>query len=176
MTGLPGIAIPPNSRYCVGSTRCSPRLKTKAKAGFPRFRAKSWFDSAAFRVGDGLRVRQSKRIAIVGIPAAIKVKWHRPLPADAKRGAAVISRSGAKWFVCFQIERPETEPVDRTLAPVGIDIGLTRIVALSTGEMVATPQYVAKAAKRVRRLQRAVARRRRQDRKSTRLNSSHVEI
>ena len=80
------------------------RLKTKAKAGFPRFRAKSWFDSAEFRVGDGLRVRNSKRIALVGIPAEIKVKWHRPLPADAKLGAAVISRSGARWFVCFQIE------------------------------------------------------------------------
>ena len=49
------------------------RLKTKAKAGFPRFRGKSWFDSAEFRVGDGLRVRQSKRLAIVGIPADIKV-------------------------------------------------------------------------------------------------------
>jgi putative transposase len=137
------------------------RLKTKAKAGFPRFRAKSWFDSAEFRVADGLRVRKSKRIGIVGIPAEIKVKWHRPLPADAKLGAAVISRSCAKWFVCFQIELPDAEPVDRTFAPVGIDMGLTSIVALSTGEMVATPQYVSKGAKRLRRLQRAVARRRR---------------
>src|SRR5215475_6565399 len=137
------------------------RLKTKAKAGFPRFRAKSWFDSAEFRVADGLTVRNSKRIGIVGIPAEIKVKWHRPLPADAKLGAAVISRSCAKWFVCFQIELPDAEPVDRTSAPVGIDMGLTSIVALSTGEMVATPQYVSKGAKRLRRLQRAVARRRR---------------
>src|SRR5215469_16474962 len=51
------------------------------------------------------------------------------------------------------------EQSDRCQA--GIDMGLTRIVALSGGEMVATPHYVAKAAKRVRRLQRAVARRRR---------------
>jgi putative transposase len=129
--------------------------------GVSSSRAKSWFDSAEFRVGDGLRVRKSKRIGIVGIPAEIKVKWHRPLPADAKLGAAVISRSCAKWFVCFQIELPEAEPVDRTFAPVGIDMGLTSIMALSTGEMVATPQYVSKGAKRLRRLQRAVARRRR---------------
>src|SRR5215469_13367097 len=120
------------------------RLKSKAKAGFPRFRAKSWFDSAEFRVADGLRVRQSKRIRIVGIPGEIKVKWHRPLPADARPGAAVISRSGTKWFVCFQIERPDAEPVDRSFAPVGIDMGLTRIVALSTGEMAATPHYARK--------------------------------
>src|SRR5215469_10478402 len=33
------------------------RLKTKGKAGFPR-RAKSRFDSAEFRVGDGLTIRK----------------------------------------------------------------------------------------------------------------------
>src|SRR5215472_2074818 len=137
------------------------RLKTKGKAGFPRFRAKSRFDSAEFRVGDGLTIRNNGRLGIVGVPAEIKVKWHRPLPTDAKLGAAVISRSCGKWFVCFQIELPDADAVVQAFAPVGIDMGLTSLVALSTGEMVATPQYVSKAAKRLRRLQPAVARRRR---------------
>ena len=53
------------------------RIKTRdGKAGFPRFRAKSRFDSADFRVGDGLTIRKSKRLGIVGIPGEIKVKWH----------------------------------------------------------------------------------------------------
>ena len=43
------------------------RVKRGGKAGFPRFRAKSMFDSADFRVGDGLTIRSSKRIGIVGI-------------------------------------------------------------------------------------------------------------
>lgn len=41
-------------------------LKRGGKAGFPRFRAKSMFDSADFRVGDGLTIRNSKRLGIVG--------------------------------------------------------------------------------------------------------------
>jgi putative transposase len=134
------------------------RMKCGAKAGFPRFRAKSRYDSADFRVGDGLTIRKNKRLGIVGIPGEIKVRWHRELPIGAKVGAAVISRSCGKWYVCFQLELPAAEPVERDFAPIGIDLGLTSLVALSNGETVATPQHTRVASKRQRRLQRALSR------------------
>ena len=137
------------------------RVKRGAKPGFPRFRAKARFDSAEMRVGDGLTIRKSKRLGIVGIPGEIKVKWHRDIPAGAKLGAAVVSRKAGKWFVCFQIELPDAAPIERPFAPVGIDMGLTSLVALSTGETVPTPQCTKNAAKALRRAQRAVARKRR---------------
>lgn len=137
------------------------RLKRGGKAGFPRFRAKARYDSADFRVGDGLTLRKGRKIGIVGIPGQIKVRWHRDLPIDAKVNAAVVSRSCGKWYVCFHLELPEAEPVVRDFAPIGIDLGLTYLVALSNGETVATPQHTRLAAKGLRRAQRAVARKRR---------------
>lgn len=134
------------------------RVKKGGKAGFPRFRAKARYDSADFRVGDGLTIRKGKRLGVVGIPGEIKVRWHRNLPSDAKVSAAVVSRSCGKWYVCFQIDLPEVTSVERPFAPVGIDLGLTSLVALSNGETVATPQHTRLAAKRLRRLQRAVSR------------------
>jgi putative transposase len=134
------------------------RVKRGGKAGFPRFRAKSMFDSADFRVGDGLTIRKTKRIGIIGIPGEIKVRWHRDLPKDANVGAAVISRSCGKWYVCFQIGMPDTEAVEREFAPIGIDLGLTSLVALSNGETIAAPQHTKLSAKRQRRLQRALSR------------------
>lgn len=134
------------------------RVKRGGKAGFPRFRAKSMFDSADFRVGDGLTIRKSKRLGIVGIPGEIKVRWHRELPLNAKVGAAVISRSCGKWYACFQIELPNAEPTEREFTPIGVDLGLTSLVALSNGETVATPQYTRLASKRQRRLQRSLSR------------------
>lgn len=141
------------------------RLKGKAKAGFPRFRAKSRFDSAEFRVGDGLTLRKTGRIGVVGIPGEVKVKWHRALPESAKVGAAVVSRSCGKWFVCFQIEVPDAEAPERPFAPVGVDVGLSSLVALSTGETVPAPKWTGRAAKALRRAQRAVARKRRNSRR-----------
>jgi putative transposase len=136
------------------------RLKTKAKAGFPRFQAKRRFDSAEFRVGDGLTLRKSKRIGVVGIPGELKVKWHRPLPEGAKAKSAVVSRSNGKWFVCIQIEA-ETPTVTRPVSTVGLDMGLASLVALSTGETVPAPQWTKAAAKGLRRRQRALSRKRR---------------
>lgn len=142
------------------------RLKAKGgKAGFPRFRAKSRYDSAEFRVGDGLTLRKTGRLGILGIPGEVKVKWHRALPEGAKVGAAVVSRSCGKWFACFQIEVPDAEAPERPFAPVGVDLGLASLVALSTGERVPAPRHAAKAAKALRRAQRSAARKERHSRR-----------
>ncbi|MCW2240801.1 putative transposase [Azospirillum canadense] len=134
------------------------RRKTNAKAGFPRFRAKSMFDSAEFRVGDGLTLRKSKRLGIVGIPGDIKVTWHRDLPAGATVGAAVLSRSAGKWFACFQVTLPDAAIPHKDGASVGIDVGLSSLIATLDGEAVETPQWTKRAARKQRRLQRALAR------------------
>ena len=126
------------------------RVRT-GKAGFPRFRAKSMFDSAEFRVGDGLTIRKSKRLSVVGIPGEVKVKWHRDLPAAAKVAAAVLSRAAGTWFVCFQITMPDEEAQPRDGASVGLDLGLSSLIATSDGETVAAPQWTKGAAKRQRR-------------------------
>jgi putative transposase len=137
------------------------RLKERGgKAGFPRFQAKSRFDSAEFRVGDGLTIRKSRRLAVTGIPGEVKIKWHRLLPEGAKVGAAVLSRSGGKWFACFQIE-VSGDPADRPVSTVGIDVGLSSLVALSTGETIPAPQWTKQAAKGLRRRQRVLSRRKR---------------
>ena len=144
------------------------RVKRGGKAGFPRFRAKARFDSADFRVGDGLTIRKNKRLGIVGIPGEIKVRWHRDLPPGAKAGAAVISRSCGKWHVCFQIELPAAGAIERPFAPIGIDLGLTSLVALSNGETVPTPRHTRDGAKGLRRAQRAVARKHRNSKRQRR--------
>jgi putative transposase len=121
------------------------RLKVGEKPGFPRFRAKARFDSAEFRVGDGLTIRQTKRLGPVGIPGEVTVEWHRDLPPDATAAAAVVSRSCGKWFVCFQIEVPDAAPAERPFAPVGVDMGLSSLVALSTGETGPAPRWTGQA-------------------------------
>jgi putative transposase len=137
------------------------RIKRGRKPGFPRFRSKARFDSADFRVGDGLTIRKTKRLGVVGIPGEIKVRWHRALPQNGKVGAAVISRLCGKWYVCFQLELPEVDPALRDFEPIGVDLGLTSLVAMSNGETIPTPQHTRLAAKALRRAQRAVARKRR---------------
>jgi putative transposase len=141
----------------------------RGKGGFPRFRAKSMFDSADFRVGDGLTIRKSRKITVVGIPGEIKVRWHRELLIGAKVSTAVVLRSCGKWYIRFSVETPDAHGSHPFRAAVGIDVGLTSLIATSDGDAVPTPQWVTKASRKQRRLQRALARCRRESRRRLKL-------
>ena len=122
--------------------------------GFPRFRATARYHAADFRVGDGLTIRKGGRIGIVGVPGEIKIRWHRELPG--KPASAILTRQAGKWYIVFHVE---VEAVDRAGPDsVGIDLGLNSLVALSNGETVPRPNWTKRAARALRRRQRAIAR------------------
>jgi putative transposase len=128
----------------------------KRGRGFPRFRAAARYHAATFRVGDGLTIRKTGRLGIVGIPDPIKVVWHRALPEGANLGTGIITRQNGKWFVVFSVETEFAEACG--YGTVGIDLGLTCLIATSEGEKVAAPRFFRKAQSAQRRRQRALAR------------------
>ncbi len=140
------------------------RLGRGGRPGFPRFRAVSRFNSAGFRVGDGL-VCRAGRLRLVGIPGTVRVRWHRELPA--KPVHAIIGRSDGKWHVTLQFRvRDLVIPGQGCQRPdVGIDVGLYSIVATSDGRTVGAPKHARRAQARTCRLQRALSRKRRNSRR-----------
>lgn len=143
------------------------RCKAGEKPGFPRFRAKARYHSTEFRVGDGLTLRKSKHLGVVGIPGEIKCKWHRALPSDP--ASAILTRQSGKWFVVFHVEVSEAER--REGATVGIDLGLSALVALSNGETIERPRWTKRAAKGLRRRQRSLARCKRGSKRRTKVRA-----
>ena len=151
-----------------GLRRLLPPREGGQDAGLvPRFRAKSRFTGADFRVGDGLVCRDG-RLRLVGIPGFVKVRWHRELPARPVH--AIVSRSNGKWFVTLQFKvRDLRLPGEEDTRPdVGIDVGTDSIVATSDGETVPAPKHLRKAQARTRRLQRALARKERNSKRRAR--------
>ena len=130
------------------------RIKRGAKAGFPRIRAAARYHAADFRVGDGMTIRKSGKIGVVGVPGEIKARWHREMPSKPK--SAILTRQAGKWYVVFHVEVAAVERAGPD--SVGIDLGLTSLVALSNGETIPRPGWTKRAAKGLRRRQRAVAR------------------
>jgi putative transposase len=130
------------------------RVKRGGAAGFPRFRARARYHAAEFRVGDGLTLRKSGKLGFVGVPGEVKVKWHRALPSVPK--SAILSRNAGKWFVILHVD---VQPIERAGPDsVGIDMGLTSLVAFSNGETVARQNITKRTAAQLRRAQRALAR------------------
>lgn len=131
------------------------RCKRGEAPGFPRFKAKSAYHAADFRVGNGLVViKKTQRLRFIGVPGEIKVRWHRSLPS--KPSSAVLSRNGGKWYIVFYVDVCATNRA--SASSVGIDVGLDSLVAMSNGKTIARHNFTKNNAKKMRRLQRAVSR------------------
>lgn len=129
------------------------RLKAKdGKAGFPRFRGREWFKTFGFGDHDGWRVIGA-RLRMKGI-GSVRVHLHRPLPSAPV--ACKVKREGRNWYALLTVETPcaATHPGPA----VGIDMGITTLAALSTGELIANARPARKAEREMRRRQRQLSR------------------
>lgn len=128
----------------------------KGKRGRPRFKGKRFFNSLNYKPGDGAAIRKGKLyVQNVGL---ITVKWHRALPEGTLKNIVVLGKASG-WYVCFQVEIPDVEPIASENPAVGVDVGIHHALALSDGTTIDSPQYLKQSLKRLRWLQRKVARR-----------------
>jgi putative transposase len=74
---------------------------------------------------------------------------------------ATVSFDGGRWFVSVIIETDDVQPVTQPCEAVGVDLGVSVLATLSTGEAVAGPKSHTMALKRLRRTNKALARKRR---------------
>lgn len=129
------------------------RLKEKnGKAGFPRFKGQERYDSFTYR-GDAFALnKQSLRLSKIG---NIKTEFHRPLEGNPK--TCIVKREIDQWFAILTCEMPDAE----SLTPqtfIGVDVGLESFLTTSDGKRVENPQHFRQSEKKLRRLNRAIMR------------------
>ncbi len=156
------------------------RLKQGEKPGFPRFKGRHRFNSLEYRYGDGCKLRfdetglsakAGRALFYVQNVGEIKVKYHRPLPPNAAVKHVILKRSGRKWYVCLQVEceappphrglwpEPHTGAPHRGPRPVGVDVGLLRLLTLSDGTLIDNPRWLRGSLAALRVAQRRLSRR-----------------
>src|SRR6266849_6282642 len=142
------------------------RVKAGAKQpGYPRFRSRFRYDSLTWPSwGDGCALRPTGRLYLQGV-GDLKLKWHRPLPAEATIKTVTAKREAGRWSVCFSVETAEPEPLPVSDVAVGIDVGLTTFAVLSDGTEIANLRHFRAAERRLRIAQRKLARRKKRSRR-----------
>ena len=105
--------------------------------------------------------RVSGKAGQVWVPKAgwVRFRWSRPVPPVAKSYRVTMDRAG-RWHIAFAVI-PEPIPAPGNGQAVGIDRGVTVSAALSTGELLHAPGLTGPERRRVRRLERKLARARR---------------
>jgi putative transposase len=112
------------------------RVKTKQKAGFPRFRSHKRYDSFTYAQSGFSIVNGKLRLSKIG---DVRIKLHRPIEGKIKTLTVTRSATG-KWYACFSVET-EAQPLPANDRAIGIDVGLSHFATLSNGEQIANPRF-----------------------------------
>src|SRR6266704_1134766 len=105
--------------------------------------------------------RLSRHVGEVRVPKAgrVRFRWSRAMPPGVKSYRVTMDRAG-RWHVAFAVI-PGPVPAPGNGEAVGIDRGVAVSAALSTGELLCVPGLTARERRRMRRLERKLARARR---------------
>lgn len=125
------------------------------RAAYPSFKRKSAggsaeFTKSAFRFVDGA-------LTLAKMTVPLNIRWSRPLPGDPSTVTVSLDAAG-RWHVSLLVDDPTVAPLPPTDTAVGLDVGITSLVTLSTGEKIANPRFSKTELTRQRRLARSLSR------------------
>ncbi|MDV3277132.1 MAG: transposase [Nitrososphaerales archaeon] len=135
------------------------------RARYPRF--KRFSESGSFTYPQAYKgsvkpdaVRKRLFLSKVG---NVKAVFHRELPSTRKKlkTCTVVREPNGEWYASLVYEDDEEAPqlLTKIASPVGVDLGLKSLIATTDGVKISHPQFLRKAEKRLKRLQRELSRR-----------------
>ncbi len=131
-------------------------------ARHPRFKRKGRYNSFTYPQRGGFRINGDRlRLSKIG---SMKVRLHREIIGTPKR--CTVTKDLDQWYACLMVEQPELQrprqPADDPRAPVGVDLGVLRVVTLSNDTRFENPHYLKIAEGKVTDLQRNLSRKRKE--------------
>ena len=125
------------------------------RAGYPNFRKKGVSDRFSMS-NDQFSLNGSR----IRIPNLGWVRMRESLRFSGKILSATVSREADRWFVSITVETQDIShlPKAKNQGAVGVDLGVSTLATLSTGETVSGPKPHTALLKRLRRLSRSLTR------------------
>uniref|UniRef100_A0A6M3MBM7 Putative transposase n=1 Tax=viral metagenome TaxID=1070528 RepID=A0A6M3MBM7_9ZZZZ len=120
-------------------------------SGYPRFKGRNRYDSFTYPQS-GFELKDGK--LILSKIGNIKIILHRDIAGKIK--TCTIKRDVDQWYAILtvEIERPIEKPIETM---IGIDVGLTDLLALSNGEMIKPPKFLRESELKLGKEQRRLA-------------------
>jgi putative transposase len=126
----------------------------EGRASHPRFKSKKRSKPSFYLANDQFELGDHR----LWVPKLGWVNMAENLRFTGKVTGARITKTADWWFVSIQVEVPDAVPMKKPAA-VGIDVGLDRLVTLSTGEGVENQAFLKTALKKLRQANKRLHRR-----------------
>lgn len=129
------------------------RVRLGEKPGYPQFKKKGR-NKDSFSIANDKFCIDGKKIRI---PKLGWVKVSEVLRFKGRIMSAVVSRSADKWFVAIAVDTEIIPQPPKTKGVVGIDLGISTLATLSTGQKVCHSSKLQKLGEQIRHLQKRVS-------------------
>jgi putative transposase len=127
------------------------------QAKYPKFKKKrsggsAEFTRSAFKWKDG-------QVYLAKSDQPLPIRWSRPLPEAASPSTITVKLDASgRWFVSLLIY-DSVEPLPQCSKAIGIDAGITSLIATSDGDHIANPKHFKRLRQRLRQAQKTLSRR-----------------
>ena len=125
----------------------------RGNAKFPRFKAKK--NGGSFHIPQYCSVKNG-RSYIPKFKGGIKIVEHRPFKGDVRNMTISVTPSG-KYYVSI-LTQVSYEPLQKTNAKVGIDLGLKDLVITSDGKKYSSNKFIKHYSKKLAKAQKHLSR------------------
>ncbi|APU40983.1 RNA-guided endonuclease InsQ/TnpB family protein [Streptomyces sp. TN58] len=125
------------------------------KAAPPRFKSKRDNRQSIRLTANGFSLRENGRLYVAKV-GDLRVRWSRPLPT-APTSVTVTMDAAGRYRASFVVDT-EPEFLPETTAEAGIDLGLSAFAVLSNGQKIASPRFLRRAERKLKRLQKDLSR------------------
>ena len=140
------------------------RNKATKTGGFPRFKSHHRFNSFTHPQADRVKLAEddSRKFSL---PSLGWLKYHKQGPnarslAEGKLKTVTVKRLADGWWASFSVDYgglPLTRHLPSSGSQVGLDVGLSNLVTLHTGEVLGTLDGLKKSERKLRVLQQCLS-------------------
>jgi putative transposase len=127
------------------------------RAGYPNFKKKhsggsAEFTRSAFKWKEG-------QLWLAKCSSPVPVRWSRTLPSNCEPSTVTVRLDASgRWFVSLLVEDCTVESLPQVDKVIGIDAGITSLIATSDGEKIANPKHFKRLRYKLRQAQKALSR------------------
>ena len=125
------------------------------RAGFPKFKRRK--HEQDFRADNGPHTVKVEGKAVI-LPKIGRVAMVEELRFHGTICEVTINRTAGSWFACFCVEDGQELPPVKDGPTIGVDVGVGVMPTCSDGTTVVNPKALAVGLKRLRHLDKAIAR------------------
>ncbi len=134
-------------------TACYPNFKKKHHGGSAEF------SKSAFKWQDG-------QVWLAKCSEALPIRWSRQLPKECEPSTITVKLDASGRFHVSLLVDTVINPLPLADKSIGLDMGITSLIATSNGEKIANPKHFKRLRTKLKRVQKSLSRKQKESKNS----------